>query len=111
MTTKLILINCLKVCRLLEFDKRFLIFLYCFLKSGPNWGNSSQIAKMKDNFQKAKKILRSNQSKINIVAVNGCCYGQDKKPDKGASYLKLCGQSFLEIELIDWLQILQKSRI
>lgn len=79
----------------IEFEKDS-IFYIVSIKSGPNWGNSSQIAKMKDNFQKAKKILRSNQSKINIVAVNGCCYGQDKKPDKG-SYLKLCGQSFWEL--------------
>ena len=58
----------------IEFEKDS-IFYIVSIKSGPNWGNSSQIAKMKDNFQKAKKILRSNQSKINIVAVNGCCYG------------------------------------
>lgn len=27
------------------------------IKSGPNWGNSRQIAKMKDDFKKAKKYL------------------------------------------------------
>lgn len=32
---------------------------------------------------------------MNIVAVNGCCYGRDNKPDKG-EYLKLCGQRFWE---------------
>ena len=30
-----------------------------------------------------------------IVAVNGCCYGIDNKPDKG-SYFKYCGQEFWE---------------
>lgn len=30
-----------------------------------------------------------------MVAVNGCCYGKDDKPDKG-EYLKLCGQRFWE---------------
>ena len=29
----------------------------------------------------------------NIVAVNGCCYGQEKVEEKG-DYLKKCGQSF-----------------
>jgi len=31
----------------------------------------------------------------NIVAVNGCCYGRDNRPDKG-DYLKYCGQRFWE---------------
>ncbi len=50
---------------------------------------------MLDNFRKAKRILGTNTSKIHIVAVNGCCYGQDNKPEKG-EYLKLCGQRFWE---------------
>jgi hypothetical protein len=65
------------------------------IKSGPNWGNSSQIKKMLEQFRKAKKILGTNTTKINIIAVNGCCYGKDNKPDKG-EYLKLCGQRFWE---------------
>ena len=63
------------------------------IKSGPNWANSSQIKKMKDNFKTAKKILRTQNSGINVVAINGCCYGIDNKPDKG-DYFKLCGQGF-----------------
>ncbi len=64
------------------------------IKSGPNWGNSSQIKKMKDNFRKAKRILGTNiASSLNVIAVNGCCYGKDNTPDKG-EYLKLCGQRF-----------------
>jgi hypothetical protein len=31
-----------------------------------------------------------------LIAVNGCCYGRDGKPDKG-DYLKLCGQRFWEL--------------
>ncbi|MBC8525386.1 MAG: cytosolic protein [Candidatus Cloacimonetes bacterium] len=78
----------------LEFE-RYKIKYIVSIKSGPNWGNSSQIKKMKDNFKKAKRILKTNISKINIVAVNGCCYGRVNKPDKG-EYLKLCGQRFWE---------------
>lgn len=65
------------------------------IKSGPNWGNSSQIAKMRSDFLTAKKALRTSNSKLNIIAINGCCYGQDKKPDKG-DYFKFCGQRFWE---------------
>ncbi|MBI5359361.1 MAG: cytosolic protein [Planctomycetes bacterium] len=63
------------------------------IKSGPNWGNSSQIVKMISDFKVAKKALRTSNSRLNIVAVNGCCYGQDNKPDKG-EYYKYCGQRF-----------------
>ena len=30
---------------------------------------------------------------MNVIAVNGCCYGKNRVPDKG-DYLKLCGQEF-----------------
>ena len=65
------------------------------IKSGPNWGNSSQIAKMVADFKTAKKTLRTSNSQLNIIAVNGCCYGRDNKPDKG-DYFKYCGQRFWE---------------
>lgn len=77
----------------LEFKKGNIKYIVA-IKSGPNWGNSSQIARMVDNFKKAKKILGTNASKTNIVAVNGCCYGKENK-DKG-DYLKYCGQAFWE---------------
>ena len=65
------------------------------IKSGPNWGNSSQIRKMIDDFKTAKKVLRTSNSKLHVVAVNGCCYGKDSRPDKG-DYFKYCGQRFWE---------------
>lgn len=78
----------------LEFDKdgcRYIVNI----KSGPNWGNSSQIKKMVSDFKTAKKTLRTSNSKLNIIAVNGCCYGRDSQPDKG-DYFKYCGQRFWE---------------
>jgi hypothetical protein len=78
----------------LEFDKdgkRYIVNI----KSGPNWGNSSQIAKMVSDFKTAQRTLRTSNSGLNIVAVNGCCYGRDNKPDKG-DYFKYCGQAFWE---------------
>lgn len=78
----------------LEFEKndnRYIVNI----KSGPNWGNSSQIKKMVADFKTAKKTLRTSNSNLNIIAVNGCCYGIDNKPDKG-DYFKYCGQRFWE---------------
>lgn len=78
----------------LEFERNGIYYIVS-IKSGPNWGNSSQIKKMRQNFLQAKRILGTNASARNIVAVNGCCYGQEKLEDKG-DYLKKCGQSFWE---------------
>jgi len=76
----------------LEFSQNETRFIVS-IKSGPNWGNSSQIKKMKDNFKKAKIVLRQNGTVRNVVAVNGCCYGRDNSPDKG-DYYKYCGEKF-----------------
>lgn len=78
----------------LEFDKdknRYIVNI----KSGPNWGNSSQISKMVTDFKTAKRTIRTSNSQINIIAINGCCYGRDNNPDKG-DYYKYCGQMFWE---------------
>lgn len=75
----------------LEFErdgKRYIVSI----KSGPHWGNSQQIKRMRDNFRQAKRIAKDPS----LIAVNGCCYGRDTKYDKG-DYLKLCGQSFWEL--------------
>ncbi len=68
----------------LEFETGDIIYAV-EIKSGWNGGNSSQ---------NAKKILSAKTGK-RVVAINGCCYGKDNKPDKGG-YLKLCGQRFWE---------------
>ena len=65
------------------------------IKSGPNWHNNPQKKKMMADFTTAKRTLRTSNSKLNIVAVNGCCYGRDSRPDKG-DYFKYCGQRFWE---------------
>jgi len=78
----------------LEFDNDKVRYIVT-IKSGPNWGNSSQVGKMILDFKTAKKALRTSNSKLNIVAVNGCCYGRDNNFDKG-DYFKYCGQRFWE---------------
>ena len=79
----------------LEFDKggkRYIVNI----KSGPNWGNHSQIVKMLADFNSARRSLLTSNSKLNVIAVNGCCYGRDNKPLKTENYYKLCGQRFWE---------------
>jgi hypothetical protein len=77
----------------LEFDKDAVRYIVS-IKSGSNWGNSGQIKKLKTSFNAAKKTLRtSGNVGMNIIAVNGCCYGKDNQPDKG-DYFKYCGQVF-----------------
>ena len=78
----------------LEFDKENIRYIVT-IKSGNNWGNSSQIKKMISDFKTAKKTLRTSNSQINVVAINGCCYGKENNPDKG-DYFKYCGQEFWE---------------
>lgn len=72
-----------------EGNTRYIIAI----KSGPKWSNKSSLSAMREDFKKAKKTLRTQQSGINVVAINGCCYGQDTRPDKG-DYIKYCGQEF-----------------
>lgn len=76
----------------LEFNKDDIRYIVA-IKSGPNWGNSSQIRKMQDDFKKAKQTLHTSNSKLHVIAVNGCCYGRNTKPNRG-DYFKYCGQKF-----------------
>ncbi|HAP69386.1 MAG TPA: cytosolic protein [Flavobacteriales bacterium] len=80
----------------LEFNKDDIRYIVS-IKSGPDWGNDSQIKKMVDNFNSARKVLRTSGAKINVRAVNGCCYGRTTPKnyykEKG-DYNKYCGQVF-----------------
>lgn len=78
----------------LEFDKDGTRYLLS-IKSGPNWGNSSQIKKLENDFKLAMKILHTSRHQGKVEAVNGCCYGRVYS-DKGF-YKKICGQKFWEL--------------
>lgn len=83
----------------LDFDKdgqRFLVAI----KSGPNWANGSQLNKLVDQFNTARKRLATSGSKLNIVCVNGCCYGKSNEKTEYKSkgnYHKICGKRFWEL--------------
>ena len=69
------------------------------IKSGVNWGNSSQIKRMKENFAVARIALNKEMDK-EVIAVNGCIYGKDARPLKtdvdnaNQTYFKYAGQEF-----------------
>ena len=63
------------------------------IKSGTNWGNSSQQEKLGEHLQKA--LVRLRQGRLTADSVLGICYGKTKTtrhPKRG--YLKLVGQNF-----------------
>ena len=82
----------------LEFDKNGIRHIVS-IKSDPNWGNHGQIRRMIDNFNAARRTLKTTGSRIHVVAVNGCCYGtlgvNYQYKSKG-DYYKYCGQDFWE---------------
>lgn len=83
----------------LDFDKngnRYLVSI----KSGPNWGNDSQVRKMCDQFDTARKRLSTSGSLVSLICVNGCCYGRSRQNTEYKSkgnYYKVCGQRFWEL--------------
>lgn len=76
----------------LEFIENSIYHLVS-IKSGPNWGNSSQQRKQQSDFQTAVKVLKQSKRSLNVQPVLGICYGKSKDSyNKG--YLKVVGQSF-----------------
>jgi hypothetical protein len=83
----------------LDFDrdgKRYIVAI----KSGPNWGNDGQIKNLINEFNTARKRFSTSGGIVNLVCVNGCCYGRTREryeyKAKG-NYYKLCGQRFWEL--------------
>jgi hypothetical protein len=77
-------------------DKRYIVAI----KSGPNWGNDGQIKNLINEFNTARKRFSTSGGIVNLVCVNGCCYGRTRETyeykEKG-NYYKICGQRFWEI--------------
>ena len=76
----------------LEFDRdntRFLVSI----KSGPNWGNSSQQSRLRDDFLRAKRVQGQSHSDLHIQPMLGICYGRIATRDNGL-FIKIVGQCF-----------------
>ncbi|MCY4265412.1 MAG: PmeII family type II restriction endonuclease [Gammaproteobacteria bacterium] len=66
------------------------------VKSGKNWGNSSQRKKMEDYFKKYAKILRQGGD-INVRCIEGVCYGPASKNDRGNFHTYIGSEFWKEI--------------
>lgn len=75
----------------LEFEQGGVLHLVA-IKSGPNWHNASQLAKLRADFLKAKRTLNTNTAHRQARCINGCSYGQIYK-DYG-DFEKICGEAF-----------------
>ena len=78
----------------LEFSRESRRYLVS-IKSGPNWGNSSQITRLRQDLSNAVRLVRQNDTTANVLAINGCCYGSSDR-DYG-DYRKVCGAGFWEL--------------
>lgn len=76
----------------LEFTKDGVVYLLS-IKSGVNWGNSSQYAALRDRFKKAVQVLKQSKSVKSVQPVLASCYGKRKTVNNG-DYLRICGQEF-----------------
>jgi hypothetical protein len=82
----------------LEFERDGVYYIVG-IKSGTSWGNKDQVDRMRDNFKAARAVLRGRGVAGEIVAVNGCIYGKDRRPlkthpDPERHYYKYAGQEF-----------------
>ncbi len=77
----------------LEFNKESVIYLVS-VKSGTNWGNSSQHKKLAQDFRDADKRLRQSKHVTNVQPTLGICYGKTKTSLTRDGYLKVVGQNF-----------------
>ena len=76
----------------LEFTNKNVHYLVS-IKSGPNWGNSSQQKKQESDFINAVKVLKQSRHALNAQPVLGICYGRVKTSFLRC-YMKVVGQNF-----------------
>ncbi len=63
------------------------------IKSGPNWGNSSQQGKLEQDLKNAVARLKQSRHGANIQPVLGICYGKTRTSYL-RGYMKVVGQNF-----------------
>jgi len=63
------------------------------VKSGTNWGNSSQQKKLEEDLRNAVTRLKQSKHGANVQSVLGICYGKTKT-SYVRGYLKVVGQNF-----------------
>lgn len=63
------------------------------VKSGPNWGNSSQQDKLEQDLKNAVSRVKQSKRGVNVQPVLGICYGKTKTSYL-RGYMKVVGQNF-----------------
>lgn len=76
----------------LEFFKNDIHYIVS-IKSGPNWGNSSQHKKLAQDLVNAVRRIQQSQHSLNVRAVLGICYGKTRI-NSLHGYIKVVGQNF-----------------
>ena len=64
------------------------------IKSGPNWGNSSQHRRLAQDLRDGVTRVRQSRTALNVQPVLGICYGKVKTKFTPNGYLKVAGQNF-----------------
>jgi hypothetical protein len=64
------------------------------IKSGPNWGNSSQQKKLAQDLRDAVIRVKQSRTALSVQPVLGICYGKTRTNYMKAGYLKVVGQNF-----------------
>jgi hypothetical protein len=76
----------------LEFENNDIYYIVS-IKSGPNWGNSSQQSKLAEDLRKAVTRVKQSRHGANVQPVLGICYGKTRTSYL-RGYLKVVGQNF-----------------
>lgn len=76
----------------LEFQNAGIHYLVS-IKSGTNWGNSSQHRRLEQDLQDATRRLKQSRHETNVQPALGICYGKTKS-SYVRGYLKVVGQNF-----------------
>lgn len=76
----------------LEFSNKDVYYIVS-VKSGPNWGNSSQQNKLSQDFRDGITRIKQSRRGINVQAVLGICYGKTRTSYL-RNYIKVVGQNF-----------------
>jgi hypothetical protein len=76
-----------------EFEDAHTHYIYA-LKSGENWGNSSQWDALETHCKAALKTLSTSQSTKNAKCMLGICYGKSKSSLKRGIVTQISGQEF-----------------
>ncbi len=77
----------------LEFISRNVHYVVS-IKSGPNWGNSSQHRKLGQDLRDAETRVKQSRTALKVQPVLGICYGKTRTSYVKDGYLKVVGQNF-----------------